>query len=306
MDQRAQVEGSGETGLFSPTGVTWFGAIINLVLSGAKIAVGLLAPSQALLADGVHSLSDLVSDVAVLAGLRLSRRPADANHPYGHARFDTLTALSVGLMLLAAAAWIGIQAMLALRVRDSHAAIGPWPFWLALLSVPCKEWLFWITRRVGRRTGNLSLIANAWHHRSDAFTSLAAAAGLAGAAFGGPDWGFLDHLTALVLAALLVVVALRILLASAAELTDRASDPQTHAAIAHIAASTPGVRGHHALRTRRLGGQIEMDIHIQVDPGLTVRAGHDIASEVKHRLLNGDCRVVNAVVHVEPAETHGG
>jgi cation diffusion facilitator family transporter len=302
MDLPVHAEAKEATGLFSPMGVTWFGALINLVLSGAKIAVGLLAPSQALLADGVHSLSDLVSDVAVLAGLRIAQRPADANHPYGHARFDTLTALSVGLLLLAAAAWIGVQAMLALRVRDTHLAVGALPFWLALLSVPCKEWLFRITRRVGRRTGNLSLIANAWHHRSDAFTSLAAAAGLAGAAFGGPAWGFLDHLTALVLATFLVVVAMRILWASAAELTDRASDPHTHATIAHIAASTPGVRGFHALRTRRLGGQIEMDIHIQVDPGLSVRDGHDIAGQVKHRLLNGNCRVVNAIIHVEPAE----
>jgi cation diffusion facilitator family transporter len=287
--------------LSSPQGVTWFSVAINLILSGGKIVVGVMAPSQALLADGVHSLSDLVSDTAVLAGLRISQKPADVDHPYGHARFETLTALAVGLMLLAAALWIGIQALMSLRVRH-EVATGTLPFWLALLSVPCKEWLFQITRRVGRRTGNLSLIANAWHHRSDAFTSLAAAVGLAGVAFGGPEWGFLDHLTALVLAAFLVLVAIRILWTSGAELTDQASDPHTHAVIANIAASTPGVRGFHALRTRRLGGNIEMGIHIQVDPNLTVHEGHDIAAAVKHRLLNGECNVTTAIIHVEPDE----
>lgn len=286
---------------WSPRRVTWVGLVINVVLSVGKVAAGLVFDSQAILADGVHSASDLVTDGAVLWGLRVSGRPADQDHHYGHRRAATLAAMFVGAMLLLAAGWIALQALGTLR--DRHAHVKPLvPLLWAAASVALKEWLFRVARAVGRRVGDPSIEANAWHHRTDAFTSVAAAVGLGGVLVGGPQWAFLDHVTAVGLAVYLGVVAVGIVRGSAAELMDRAPDPRTMASIEGVVASTPGVRGHHAVRARHLGGRVSMDIHVQVDPDLTVRQGHDIATEVERRIRQASIGVVHVVVHVEPAD----
>ncbi len=286
---------------WSPGFVTWVGLVVNAVLTAGKVAAGLVFGSQAILADGLHSASDLVTDAAVLWGLKVSGRPADHDHHFGHLRAATLAAMFVGTMLLVAAGWIAGQALWTLRER--HARVEAMvPLLWAVGSVVLKEWLFRVTRAVGRRIGDPSIEANAWHHRTDAFTSIAAAAGLGGILAGGPDWAFLDHVTAVGLAVYLAVVAVRIVRESAAELMDRAPDTQTMASIEDIVASTPGVMGYHAVRARRLGGRVSMDIHVQVDPDLTVRQGHDIATEVEHRVAESSVGVVQVVVHVEPAD----
>jgi len=286
-------------GLASPKGITWFSVWVNSFLSGAKILAGILCNSQAILADGVHSLSDLATDVAVLAGLRVSGKPADTDHHYGHLRVTTLVTMFVGAALLATAAWIILRA-----IGTLHEPHGPiravLPFWIALVSVPIKEALYQITVRVGRRAGDSSVVANAWHHRSDAWAAAAAAAGLAGVWVGGPAWAFLDHVTAIVLSSFLIVVAVRILWDSASELIDRAPDSGTQAEIGRVVASTRGVLGYHAVRARRAGGKVIVDVHILVEPGLTVQEGHDIAEEVKRRLLGCEHPVIEVVVHIEP------
>ncbi|MCK4602161.1 MAG: cation diffusion facilitator family transporter, partial [Phycisphaerae bacterium] len=188
------------------------------------------------------------------------------------------------------------------EARDVRAGL---PFWLAAASIPVKEVLFRLTRRAGRRVGNLSLMANAWHHRTDAFTSLAAAVGLAGVVLGGADWRFLDSLTAMVLAAFLLVAAVRIISSSASELIDRAPAGAVLDCIERTVAQTRGVKSYHAFRARQIGGKVAMDIHIQVDPALTVRQGHDIASAVKQKVMAASCQVVEVVVHVEPAGGQG-
>lgn len=297
-DSRVKVPASGH---WSPRRVTWVGLGINAVLTVGKVAVGLVFQSQAILADGLHSASDLVTDVAVLWGLRVSGRPADHDHHFGHLRAATLAAMFVGAMLLLAAGWIAIQALGTLRER--HAHVQPLvPLLWAVASLALKEWLFRVTRAVGRRVGDPSIEANAWHHRTDAFTSLAAAVGLGGVLAGGAEWAFLDHVTAVGLAVYLGVVAVRIVRESAAELMDRAPDPGTMACIEGVVASTPGVRGHHAVRARHLGNRVSMDIHVQVDPDLTVRQGHDIATEVERRIRASSADVLHVVVHVEPAD----
>ncbi len=284
----------------SPRGVTWLALVADCVLAASKILVGLLLRSRALLADGLHAASDLVTDVVVLGGLKAADRPPDPSHPYGHRRIGTLVGMFIGGVLLAAAAWIVYDALTALHGTpgETRAAL---PFVMALASVPIKELLFRLTRSVGRRTRNITLHANAWHHRTDAFTSLAAAAGLAGVAFGGPKWQFLDPVTALVLASFLVVVAARIIASGASELIDRAPDRQVIESIKQAVAKTGGVVGFHAVRARQTGGRVDMDIHVQVDPGLTVEQGHAIASAVKQRILESPCDVVGVVVHIEPA-----
>ena len=169
-------------------------------------------------------------------------------------------------------------------------------------SVPLKEWLYRKTMHAGRGTGDLSLKANAWHHRTDAFVSVAAAAGLAGATFGGADWAFLDAATALVLAAFLIVVAARIMGQAAMELIDQAPSVAAQDAIRRTVADTPGVRSFHALRARQIGGRVAVDVHVQVEGDLSVRQGHDIAAAVKHSILNSDKQVMDVMVHIEPAE----
>lgn len=286
----------------SPRRITWIGLAANAALTAIKVAVGVFSRSQTILADGLHSASDLVTDAAVLAGLRVSERPADEDHHYGHQRVTTLVTMFVGASLLAAALWIAITAVMTLV--EPHDVNRPMllPLWAAVISIPVKEWLYRITQRVGLRTSNDSLIANAWHHRSDAASSVAAAVGLAGIVIGGPRWAFLDHVTAIVLSAFLVVTAVRFIAESAEELIDRAPAEATLEAIRGAVVATSGVRSYHALRARKLGGVVELDIHIQVDPNLSVRQGHDIASEVRSRIRAccGDVR--EAVVHIEPAD----
>ena len=294
----------------TPKGITWISGMVNVTLAAAKILVGIACRSQTIFADGLHSASDLVTDVAVLAGLRVSGRPADLSHPYGHRRFSTLVGMFIGLALLAAAVWVVSNALSTFHNylhKHIRIAIRPGlPFWLALASVPVKEVMFRVSRWVGRRASDVSVIANAWHHRTDAFTSLAAAAGLAGVLFGGNSWQFLDPLTAIVLAAFLVVASVRITLASASELVDRAPSGEALECIRQVVTETEGVMSYHAFRARQVGGQIAMDIHIQVDPDLTVQQGHEIASAVRQRIMDeATCEVVEVVVHIEPTEGEG-
>ena len=231
----------------------------------------------------MHSLSDLISDVAVLAGLRMSARPADHTHPWGHRRVSTMVAMVVGALLLGLGCAIALHAITTYHVK--HPAItSPVPLVLALVTIPAKEMLFHLTRRVGRAVGDVSLAANAWHHRSDAFSSIAAAAGLTVVAIGGQEWSFVDELTALVLSAFLIAAAARIMWSAASELVDRAPSRAIITAIERAIADTDGVRDHHAIRARQIGGKVTMDVHVLVDPDLTVREGHDIADAVQQSI----------------------
>jgi cation diffusion facilitator family transporter len=287
--------------VLTPRSVTWLGMILNAALGAAKILAGWLFASQAILADGLHSFSDLVTDLAVLAGLGMSARPADGAHPYGHRRVSTLVAMFVGAALLVAAGSIAYGGVLSVR-HPGQPVASLLPLALAAATVPVKELLFRLTRQVGRRTGNLSLLANAWHHRSDAFSSIGAAAGLTVVAVGGAKWAFVDGLTAVALSVFLATAAVRIIRASADELIDRAPGKTVLAGIERAVANTGGVRSHHAVRARQLGGKVAVDIHVLVDPELTVREGHDIATAVEQIVQQADPNVVEVVVHIEPCE----
>lgn len=285
--------------------MTLLGLGVNIVLAASKVLAGVAFRSQAILADGLHGATDMVTDLSVLTGLGVSDRPADESHPYGHGRVGTLVALLVGLMLAGLAVYVGGKAVVTLpdilRQPPAHSR-SPLPLILAALTIPIKEVLYRLTARVARRSRDMSLRANAWHHRSDAFTSAAAAAGLGGIWLGGADWAFLDPLTAMVLGTFLLVGAGRIVWDSAAELIDSAPAEAAVVRIREAIASTPGVREFHALRAREVGGQITMDVHVMVDPELSVREGHDIAGRVKRVVMDAEEDVSEVVVHVEPAE----
>ncbi|MBN1943558.1 MAG: cation transporter [Phycisphaerae bacterium] len=285
----------------TPRGITWLGLVLNLVLAGGKITAGVLFGSQAILADGVHSLTDLASDIAVLIGLRYGDRPADPEHPYGHRRMHTLVAMFIGLGLLALAWEIGYRAVMTLH-ESPRPIVGPWPLALALITIPVKEALYQLTAAVGRRTDNPAVVANAWHHRTDALSSIAAAGGIAGAMFLGESWAILDPLAAVVIAAFLVMASAKLIWSSAGELTDRAPGEKKMSRIANLVLQTPGVRAYHAIRARKLGGKVDMDVHVMVDPNLTVREGHDIAADVRRRIRAAEPTVQQVIVHVEPDE----
>jgi cation diffusion facilitator family transporter len=280
--------------------ITWVGLGINLGLGAVKTTVGILAHSTVLVADGLHSLSDLASDLAVLWGIRAARVPPDSNHHYGHRRYEAVVTMIVGLLLLATATYVALHSILSFGLE--HAAPDSWwPFWIAVGSIVLKEFLFWATRAVGRRHRNTALLANAWHHRTDSFSSIAAALGIGATLVLGPRWAFLDHLTAVILAAFLVVVGIRIVRDALRELSDQAPGIEDQRRMRELISGIPGVVGFHAFRARRTGGLVEMDVHIQVAPHLTVRQGHDIATRVEQHLCDSFPQVAGIVVHIEPA-----
>ncbi len=281
--------------------VTVAGMVLNILLSGGKVLAGIVASSSAIIADGLHSLSDLASDIMVLWGIRAAKMPPDEDHHYGHFRYEAVTALLVGVLLCGAALFIAGEAIYTISQR--HGGVRNWlPFYMAISSIVTKELLYWWTRAVGRKFNNPAVIANAWHHRSDAFSSIAAAAGIAGALIGGERWSFLDHLTAVLLASFLVYVGVRIVRDAWYRLCDQAPRSDTQQQMKNAIRAIPGVRGFHAFRARHAGAgnRIEMDVHIQVDPSISVQQGHEIASQVEQEIRRTNPDVSNIVVHIEP------
>lgn len=280
--------------------VTIAGLVFDIVLAGAKAAVGVLVRSQALVADGVHSLSDCVTDLAVLVGVKYWSAPPDEDHPHGHGRIETVISLLIGLALFAVAIGISWNALTTMLAGES---VPPgWPaFWVALVSVVTKEWLYRWTVRVGRRCNSPAVIANAWHHRSDALSSLPVALAVVVGTFF-PALPFLDQLAALAVSVFLVKAALDIALPSFGTLIDTGVSEETRERIEQIVRTTEGVMSLHALRTRHIGHGYSVDLHILVDGEITVTAGHDIAGLVKSRLLKADLDITDVLVHVEPFE----
>ncbi|NPV13812.1 cation transporter [candidate division WOR-3 bacterium] len=283
--------------------ITVIGMVVNIMLVIGKLFAGLISNSSAIIADGLHSFSDLASDIAVLWGIRAAKQPPDYDHHYGHHRYEAITALGVGILLIGAALFIAYEALITISQR--HTALRNWlPFYIALASIVLKEILYWFTRAVGKRYHNQALIANAWHHRSDAFSSIAAALGILGALIGGEKWSFLDHLTAVLLAAFLVYIGIRIVRGALHKLSDRAPDQQTLTKIHQAISAIPGVKSFHAFRARSAGSgnKIEMDVHVLVDPNITVQAGHEIATQVEEQIKIANPDVTSIVIHIEPEQ----
>jgi cation diffusion facilitator family transporter len=283
--------------------VTVAGMLINILLVGGKLASGLLGRSSAIIADGLHSLSDLASDIMVLWGVRAAKEPPDEDHHYGHFRYEAIVALLVGILLIGAALLIAGEAII--TISQPHGGVRNWfPFYMAVSSIVLKELLYWWTRAVGRKYNNPAIIANAWHHRSDAFSSIAAAVGIAGALIGGERWSFLDHLTAVLLAAFLVYIGGQIVRDAWQRLCDRAPGPDAQKQLKTVISRIPGVKSFHSFRARHSGSgnRIEMDVHIEVDPAISVQEGHEIASRVEQEIRRVNPDVGGIVVHIEPQD----
>ncbi len=279
--------------------ITLWGMATNALLTGLKVAVGTATSSVALVADGIHSLSDMATDVVVLGGLRLARRPADASHAFGHGKFETLSTALIALALMGAGAWIAAEAW-GRFWGETVPVRGPIVAAVATLSILTKELLYQATVRIARRLRSSSLEANAWHHRSDALSSVAVLIGAVVASFGYPK---ADPIAAWIVALFIAWVGGRILVRAVHELTEGSLRPEQQASVVEAIAQVEGVQSWHKLRTRAAGRHVFVDVHIQVHPQLSVEESHAIASHVEQAVAQALGGEVSVTVHVEPART---
>jgi cation diffusion facilitator family transporter len=283
---------------------TWVGLWINLGLIAVKFLAGWLGSSRALIADAVHSTSDLLTDGVALLGIRMGRKEADDRHHFGHARMETLASAVVGVSLIVTAVYIGLDAGLDIYRRNVSRPTG-----LALLgaglSIACKEALYHYTVRVGERIKSRLLVVNAWHHRTDALSSVAVFLGILGSCIH-PDLYVLDSYAALLVSFFIVRVGLRAIGESLKEFTDTAPGPDTVNLITKCLTKTDGVLGMHDLRVRTAGGRYQMEAHIEVDGGLSVSEGHRIAKRAEACVMDEVGDADRVIIHVDPHEEGGG
>jgi cation diffusion facilitator family transporter len=278
--------------------VTLGGLVVNLVLCVMKFVFGIVGASQALVADAVHSLSDSVTDVTVYFGARLWSAPPDAEHPHGHGRIETLITFFIGIALGIVGCALAYRAVVTLH--EQQFASPRWSaFVAACLSIAGKEWLYRWNVRVGRRVKSSAVLANAWHHRSDALSSLPVALAVLGTQIV-PHWKFLDHIATVIVAVLILYAAWEITVPAFRQLVDAGAAKKEREEILSIAMEVDGVHSVHALRTRYIGPGLQADLHVLVDPAITVRDGHDIAMTVTHRLREKGPDIIDALVHIEP------
>ena len=283
--------------------VTLVGSLGNLLLLVFKFVAGVVGHSSAMIADAVHSLSDFVTDVVVLAFVRVSAKPQDASHDYGHGKFETIASFLIGLALVAVAIGIIVAGSLKLSAWLSGGALdvpGVLALWAALLSIVVKELLYRYTARRGKALESQVMIANAWHHRSDALSSVAAAIGIGGAILLGERWAVLDPLASIVVGAMLVKVAWDLLKTNIDELTEGSLPAETEEEILQLIAATPGVEQPHNLRTRRIGNHYAIEVHVCMDGALPLREAHDRATMIEKGIKNRFGQQTHVTIHMEP------
>ncbi len=284
--------------------VTWLGLFANLILAIAKCFIGTIAQSSALIADAGHSVSDLLSDSITLWAVHMAGVPKDRNHPYGHGKFETVGTFIVAIFLLLTG--VGV-AWHVLNKIDTPEVPGTAALWMAGIAICFKEALFHVTRMVGRRSGSRVLLANAWHHRSDAISSVAALVGIGGAQWGIP---LMDPIAGVLVAGLIIKTGIDIGYESIRELTDEIVEEEVISELGHILAEIDGVDHFHEMRARRMGPQLLVDLHIEVDSMMSISAAHQVAERVRLRILDELPAVNEVLVHVDAeddfVESKGG
>ncbi len=285
--------------------VTLAGSVVNLLLVGVKFVAGIAGHSAAMISDAVHSLSDFVTDIVVLVFVRISAQPQDEGHDYGHGKFETMATLLIGLALAAAAIGIvvsGAGKLAAWLQGEDLPSPGKLALWAALLSILAKEVLYQYTHIKGQKLDSPALEANAWHHRSDALSSVGAAIGIGGAILLGNRWTVLDPLASIVVGLMLVKVAWDLLGPSFRELTDSSLPKETEAEMLEIIRGIDGVQNPHNLRTRRVGNRIVAEVHIRLDGSQSLSEAHEKATEVERRIKARFGQQSHIVVHMEPVK----
>ncbi|MGD8484169.1 MAG: cation diffusion facilitator family transporter [Thioalkalispiraceae bacterium] len=279
--------------------VTLIGSVIDLVLGVLKIVFGFVAQSQALIADGVHSLSDLVTDAAVIYAAKHSHREADEDHPYGHGRIETVATVALGIALIAVAAGISYDALQRLFHPETLLVPGAWAIYIAALSVVLKEWIYHYSMRIARKYKSKMLRANAWHSRTDAISSVIVIVGVAGSMAG--LW-YLDALAAIGVALMVAKIGFDLAWDSLKELIDTSLEAEQVETIRNAILDVDGVNSLHILRTRQMGGDALVDVHIQVAPDISVSEGHFISEKVRSRLIRDIDYVTDVMVHIDPED----
>ena len=282
---------------------TWIGMVVNIALSLLKLAAGILGRSGAMIADAVHSISDLATDVIVLIFARISSKPEDAGHNYGHGKYETLASILISLTLIAVGGGILADSIRNIRLVLTGEIIGR-PGAIALIaaaiSIVAKEVLYRYTVRVGRQTDSPSVVANAWHHRSDALSSLGTLVGIACAYFLGQKWRIADPIAALVVAVFIFKVAFDLIRTGLDELLERSLPADVEEEILRIVTAFPEVREPHNLRTRRIGAAIAVEVHVRMDGAMTVARSHALTVDIERRLRARFGEGTMIAIHVEP------
>ena len=285
--------------------VTLAGSVGNMALLTFKFVAAVLGHSSAMMADAIHSLSDFITDLVVLVFVRLSAKPQDQSHDYGHGKFETFATFIIGLALVVAAVGIIVAAVLKV-VRWAQGATleapGMLALWAALLSILVKEVLFRYTVSRGKALESQALVANAWHHRSDALSSIGAAAGIGGAILLGSRWTVLDPVASILVGLMLMKVAYDLLKASVDELTECSLPEGMEQEIAAIIDSFPGITEPHNLRTRRIGNRIAIEAHVRMDGNIPLREAHDCASAIERKLKERFGPATHTSIHMEPTK----
>jgi len=278
--------------------VTWLGIIINVTLVIAKIITGFIVSSMAMIADGFHSLSDLVTDFAIILGVRISKKEPDEDHPYGHGWAENFITVFTAVPLAGAGGFMVYKAIMSI-MEHKITKIGYPVLTVAIIAIILKEYSFVITKKVAIKLSSSMLYANAWDHRSDALSSLAVATGAVSSMFG---LAYADQIVTIIVGLMIIWVAAKILRESLGQFTARAVDAKTNQQIKQIILSQPQIRNWHKLRTRTIGRELFMDFHILVDPMLSVTEAHNIAESLEDELHRQISQPVNIVIHIEPDE----
>ena len=282
--------------------VTIWGLMLNVFISILKFVLGFLGNSQAVVADAAHSFSDTSTDLVILLGVKYWTAPPDENHPYGHQKIESFITIIIGIILLAAAGGIGFHAIATIGHERTEqlklfTIIGP------IISIIFKELLFRKTYKVGVITNSSSVKANAWHHRTDALSSIPVLLALV-ASLINPKLIILDHIGAIVVAAFIIKLAVKIIYENISELVDTGISEKEYQQISDVIAKIECVKGFHKVRSRKLGSSIYLDLHLEVDGEISVSRGHDITEDVQKALIGSNSKIIDVMVHLEPEKNN--
>lgn len=285
--------------------ITLAGSIVNIVLLVFKFIAGILGHSAAMIADAIHSLSDFLTDIIVIVFVRLSSKPADHDHDYGHGKYETLATSVIGMALAVVAVmlgWDGIEKIIYVMQGNQLESPGIIALWAAILSIVLKEWIFRATRKVAKEENSKALEANAWHHRSDAMSSIGTAIGIGGAVMLGDSWAILDPIAAIVVCILIIVTAFKIIRQASGELLEESLPKEIEDKIEQIAYQDPLVSDIHKLHTRRIGNIIAIEMHLRMPSDITLAKSHIHATSIEKSLKQEFGNGTHIMLHIEPTK----
>ncbi|MCQ2059427.1 MAG: cation diffusion facilitator family transporter [Bacteroidaceae bacterium] len=289
--------------------ITLWGSFVNFLLLALKFVIGILGHSSALVADAIHSFSDFITDFIVLIFVNIGRKPQDGCHDYGHGKFETFATFLIGVILLSVGGMLmynGVHSVVDVLTKgESLPSPGTWAFVVAVISIVLKEIMYHLTMKVARKVNSQALVANAWHHRSDAFSSIGTAVGIGGAILIGNKWTILDPIAAAVVSIFIIKEAVELLASSVGELTEKSLPEDIENEIISIVRAVDGVVEPHHLRTRRIGNRFAIEVHIRMDGEMTLNKAHGIASQAEDQLKARFGEDTHVAIHMEPIKING-